>query len=114
MALDLRKYTQGKWFNGNSLAPDERKVVTIRNARDHRFERSNETRPILEFEEIEQKLSLNNTRLLKLIELLGDDPDKWAGKRITLYQTEVNFGGKQVPSIAISPAPRQQLGDDPA
>ena len=40
---------------------------------------------ILEFEDSQRQLQLNVTNAETLITLFGDEPERWSGKRITLY-----------------------------
>ena len=53
------------------------------------------------FRETDKALLLNATNRNTIVGLLGDDTDDWEGKKITLYPSEVNFGGKMVPCIRV-------------
>lgn len=49
----------------------------------------------------DKKFGLNVTNRKTLVKLLGDDTDKWVGKRITLYTTEVEYQGDTMLGIRI-------------
>jgi len=57
-----------------------------------------ETKDILNFVETGQQLQLNQTVAEWLIDNLGDDPEKWAGKKVVLhlapytYENETKLG----------------------
>lgn len=113
MGFDAGKYTKGQWLKGEDLEEGERMVVTIKRAEEHTFQ-SGEMQPVLEFLEIDQKLTLNKTRIRKLIEMLGDDTDTWVDQKISLYTVPVQFNGKTMMSIAIAPAPKKKAAAAPA
>lgn len=50
-----------------------------------------------------KKLALNSTNCKVIESLYGKDVEGWAGKRITLYPTTTQFGGKEVGCIRIRP-----------
>jgi hypothetical protein len=56
----------------------------------------------LSFEGKKKGMLLNVTNARRIAQLLGSGrTDDWIGKRITLYQTEVDFQGEQKPAIRI-------------
>ena len=101
MAFDTDKYTKSPFLKGDDLEEGERTIVTIKKAEEVAFP-SGDTVPVLEFLEIEQKLTLNKTRVKKLVEILGDDTDDWVGKRIAMYPIDVQYNGKTLPGIAVA------------
>jgi hypothetical protein len=105
LSFDASKYMSNGWLKGEDLEEGERTVVTIKAAYEHTFEQSGETRPVLEFMEMEERLTLNKTRVKKLVELFGTDSETWIGQKISLYAIDVNFNGKTMPSVAIARAP---------
>jgi len=113
MSFDPAKYTKSAWLKGEDLEEGERMVVTIKKAYEHEFP-SGDTQPVLEFLEIDQKLSLNKTRIRKLVDLLGPDPEEWIDQKIALYAVDVNFNGKTMPSIAITSPPRKRTAPSDA
>lgn len=88
----------------------ERTVVTIKTAEEVSFP-SGDTVPVLSFLEMEQKLTLNKTRIKKLVELLGEDTDEWLGKKISIYQVDVQYQGKTMPGVAVGAPPKKSKPD---
>src|SRR5262249_52754491 len=46
---------------------------------------------ILNFSDTGRQLSVNQTNAEFLLDIFGDDPEKWAGQRVTLYLTEYEY-----------------------
>lgn len=110
MAFDTDKYTKSPFMKGEDIDEGERIVVTIKTAEEVTFPQSGDTTPVLSFLETEQKLTLNKTRVKKCVELLGEDTDEWVGRKISLYQIDVNYNGKTMPGIAVAAAPKGKQG----
>lgn len=106
MAFDTEKYTKSPFLKGDDLEEGERTILTIKTAEEVSFP-SGDTAPVLTFLEIDQKLTLNKTRVKKLVEILGDDTDEWLGKKIALYPIDVQYNGKTMPGIAVAAPPRK-------
>ena len=73
----------------------------------------------LTFRETERSLVLNRCNATAIADMLGDNTDHWIGRRIGVYRTTTQFGGKTVPCIRICPAPagmqsQPQSGPSPA
>lgn len=49
-------------------------------------------------------LALNATNCKTIAALYGNDTDKWAGKKITLYPTTTTMGGDTVECIRVRPS----------
>jgi len=107
MGFETEKYTKNPFLKGEDLEEGERIVVTIKTAEEVTFP-SGDTVPVIEFMELDQKLTLNKTRIKKLVELLGDDTDEWLGQRISLYQVDVTYQGKTMPGVAVGKAPAKK------
>lgn len=105
MAFDTNKYAKSPFLKGDDLEEGERTVATIKSAEEVNFP-SGDTVPVLEFLELDQKLTLNKTRVKKLVDLLGDDTDEWIGRKISLYRIDVQFNGKSMPGVAVAAAPK--------
>jgi len=105
MPFDPTEYTKGVWLKGEDLDEGERTVVTIKSAEEQTFQ-DGKKQPVLEFLELDQKLSLNKTRVKKLVELLGEDTEEWIGQKIALYPTPTQFNGKEFISVAVAKAPK--------
>jgi hypothetical protein len=56
---------------------------------------------VLHFEEFTRGLVLNRTNLKRIIEWHGNETDEWVGKKIKLYPSETEFGGKTVDCIRV-------------
>lgn len=109
MGFNTDKYTKNPFLKGEDLEEGERTVLTIKSAEEVTFP-SGDTVPVLEFLEIDQKLTLNKTRVKKCVELMGDDPDEWIGQKIALYPVDVQFNGKTMPGVAVAKAPKGKQG----
>ena len=107
MAFDTDKYTKSPFIKGEDLEEGERTIVTIKTAEEVAFP-SGDTVPVLAFLELDQKLTLNKTRVKKCVELLGEDTDDWVGKKIALYPVDVQFNGKTMPGVAIAAPPKKK------
>lgn len=71
-----------------------------------------ESKPVIYFKEIEKGFVMNKTNAGTITKITGsDDTDDWAGKKITLFATEVQFGPDMVLSIRarLPRAPAQTL-----
>lgn len=60
-------------------------------------------KPMITFQETEKTFVCNKTNTMMIAEFCGDDTDKWCGRKITLYPTKTDFGGKIVDCIRIRP-----------
>jgi len=109
MPFDTTRYTQNPFLKGEDLEEGERLVVTIKSAEEANFP-SGDTVPILEFLEMDQKLTLNKTRIKKLVEILGEDTSDWIGKKIALYPVDVQYNGKTMLGVAVGAPPKKAKG----
>lgn len=60
-----------------------------------------ETKGVVHLEEFSRAWVLNRTNLKRLIAMLGNETDAWVGKKVSLYPSETDFGGKTVPCIRV-------------
>ena len=107
MSFNTEKYVKSPFLKGEDLEEGERLVVTIKSAEEVNFP-SGDTVPVLEFMELDQKLTLNKTRVKKLVELLGDDTDAWIDRKIALYPIDVSYNGKTTLGVAVAAAPKKK------
>jgi hypothetical protein len=107
VSLNLKKHLKNDWLKGSDLEEGERLTVTIEKVYEHTFPSGDES-IVVEFLELDQKLSLNKTRLTKLVELLGDDAAEWKGRQVALYPVDVSFGGKNTLGVAIGAVARKK------
>ncbi len=98
-------------MNANDLCPSPHieaadlggkdKVVTIQRVDFHDVGDEKERKGVVYFEEFKRALVLNRTNLKRIVALYGHETDEWAGKRITLYPSEADFGGRTVPCLRV-------------
>ena len=89
----------GSWIKAETL--DGETPVTIAGWRIHEFE-DGKKQVALELAEYDDKeLGLNATNKNMVVEMHGDDPDKWVGKSIVLFKDKTDFGGKLVNCVRI-------------
>lgn len=101
--FDPTKYTKSRWLKGLDLPKSRPVVVTIAKCYEHHFEQTDETKPVLDFEELDQSLPCNKSQITALIDLFGTDVRLWPGQRIQLQAIPSNYAGK--PTILITAAP---------
>ena len=63
-----------------------------------------ELKRCLSFVEHKKPMTLNITNIRVLRDLFGPDPDTLRGKRVQLYTTNTDFGGKSYHVIRLAPA----------
>ena len=69
------------------------------------------SRPVVYFYETDKGLVLNKTNAGTIAKLYGPDTDDWEGKKINLFDTEIDFQGKQTLAIRVrSKAPKANSG----
>ena len=76
-------------------------ILTIASVKMVDLPNSDETKPVVYFEEKKQGLVLNRTNNKSIQKLLGWDSAKWVGCSITLFETDVPFKGDVVAAIRI-------------
>lgn len=86
------KYLKAADFDGDQ-------VLTIEKVTREDFE--GDFKPIVYFKETEKELVLNKTNFKTIANLHGQDSDSWAGQKIQLFTTEVDFKGEQVLAIRV-------------
>jgi hypothetical protein len=55
------------------------------------------------FRETTKGLVLNKTNATAIARQFGDDSDRWMGRQITLYATDIDFQGSTVAAIRVRP-----------
>ncbi len=101
MGFNAEKYTKGAFLKGADLEEGERLIVTIKSAEEVEMP-SGDLVPVIELLEISEKLTLNKTRIRKLVELFGPDSDAWINRQVALYPVPVQFNGKSQMGVAIA------------
>ena len=110
--FDVEKYTKSRWLKGLDLPKGRAVVVTIAKVYEHHFETTDETKPIADFEEVDQSLPLNKTQITVLIDMFGKDVRLWVGQRISLQAIPSSYGPSK-PTILIAEAPAEAPGKVP-
>ena len=112
MGFNTDRYTESPYIKGDELDEGERLVLTIKSAEEVTFP-SGDTVPVIDFLETNQKLTLNKTRVKKLVGMLGEDTDDWSGQQIALYPVPVQYNGKSSMGVAVAP-PKKKSKVKPA
>jgi len=78
--------------------------VTIKSVEAKEFDddkKGKDMKLIIGFRELDKSLVCNKTNANTISDIYGDETDEWPGKRIVLYETEVEFGGKTTLAIRV-------------
>lgn len=108
---DFSKYTKSPNLKGTDLPQGQPTIVTIKRAYEHTFPSTQETRPCIDFYELDQRLVCNRTQITTLMGLFGPNGEAWEGKRVELMAVTSNYQGKL--TIAIKEAPPAQAEQTP-
>lgn len=92
-----------RWLKADDLADDEDTIVTIKSVGVEEVGQGDdrEEKAVVFFRELDKGLVLNKTNASAIAQQHGDDTDDWTGKRIALFQQEVDFRGKQTLAIRV-------------
>jgi hypothetical protein len=101
MSFNAEKYTKSEWLHGSDLDEGKATRATIKSAYEHEFERDNQTKPVIEFYELEQKMVLNKTQTKALVMFFGPSAGGWINQVVELMPGP-GYQGK--PTIIISRA----------
>jgi hypothetical protein len=102
--MDINSAFPSKWLKADSDIPDDGDLkLTISDVKMERVGQGQdaEDKPVVYFDETDKGLVLNVTNKNTLVQLYGTDTDEWAGKRVSLFATEVDFQGRQTLAIRI-------------
>lgn len=100
-----KNFLDKEYLGHHNLEIGEELLVTI-----EKFEGEEEVKdtkggksakPVLYFKEQVPKMIMNITNGNTISSLYGSHPDKWIGKQIQVYSTQVPFGKKQVDGLRI-------------
>jgi hypothetical protein len=92
------KYLRAADLDGDDL------VVTIKAVEFEEFKDkagNPEERPVVYFREIKKGLPLNKTNGQRLADKYGDEMEDWVDVKVKLYEEEVTFDGKRMPTIRV-------------
>lgn len=76
-------------------------IVTIKSVRFAEVGEEKVTKGVIDFEEFDRGMVLNRTNLKRIIAHHGNDTEGWLGKKVTLYPSETDYGGRTVPCLRI-------------
>jgi hypothetical protein len=91
------------FFKVADLEGGKERTLTI-NHLDEDMEVFGKTVDLLNFVETGQQLQLNQTNAEWLLDHLGDDPEKWKGKSVTLYLAPYTYEGETKQGIRLKKA----------
>lgn len=110
--MQLDELYPSRWIKSDDLAEGDLDL-TIRELTIEQIGLEQENQPILWFNETEKGLPLNVTNARAIGELHGSETNLWAGSRITLYRTEVEFQGKTTFGVRVRlTAPEAASGNE--
>lgn len=125
--MNINKQFDSKYLKADGDIPDDGNLVltidVVRMEPVGQGEDQSE-KPVVFFRETDKGLVLNKTNATTITGLYGPETDDWIGKKIALFSTEVDFGGKQVLAIrvrmrkpkteeAAAPTTKKADSDDP-
>jgi hypothetical protein len=70
-----------------------------------------QSKPVLAFKDRKKTLVLNRTNYDAVADLHGEETDAWPGRKIELYPTKTNMGGKSMDCIRIRGTAAQTMND---
>ena len=91
----------GKWLKPEDVGKSLRTVISDVTEEEIGQGEDKKTKLVIWLNDTEKGLVLNKTNGNALAEILGDETDDWAGKKIVLRVEKVNFQGKSVPGIRV-------------
>lgn len=87
-----------KYLRPADLGGREREVTITRVVRE---KIGQDPRIVAQLAEAPKGLVLNRTMATVIAKVYGEETDDWAGRRIVLFVTQVEFGGQSVPAIRV-------------
>jgi len=96
-------------IRGTKLTPEDLTgdivIVTIKEYGEQRNKGQGRTlSPVLRYEEAPEKLHyLNREMMERLVARLGDNTDRWIGKRVPIHAEDVDFEGKNFNKVYVMP-----------
>jgi len=97
-----------RWMKKELYQPGEGEVLTIRDVRDHRFERDGkaENKLVLDWKEDRPSLTLNKTNFNWLVSTFGGDDDKWVRQKVRVFHDPtISYGGQRIGGLVLEAAP---------
>ena len=94
--------TESKYFRASDFTKEI--IGTIGSVESAEFKNddgSAAVKPVLHFQDLPQALVLNKTNFTALSLMFGENTDGWAGEKVALYPSRVDFKGKTMPTIKV-------------
>lgn len=108
--MDIRSAFPGKNLKAADLG-GKTKIVTIESVSMQQV--GDDHKPVMQFSDCDQGLVLNLTNSNTISDIFGADTDEWAGGRLELYETQVQFGAKMVSAIRVRMVGESEVDDSP-
>ena len=110
--MDINKAFPSPWIRACDL--DDKKDLVLEIADCKMEEVGDDNKPVVYFAGIDAGLVLNKTNSNTIVDLYGAETTAWVGKKIALFPTQTEFGGKAVECIRVRiKAPAEELTDSP-
>jgi hypothetical protein len=71
-----------------------------------------ETKPVVVFRDLDQRLVLNRTNLAAMSVMFGDETGAWTGKKIRLHIAKTKFKGQSMNTIRVGKAAEKETADN--
>ena len=99
------------YFGGSYLKASDIKKPTTLTIKETRIEQFNDREKlVVYFDEVDKGLVLNKINSTRISSIAGSsETNEWPGAKITLFATEVEYDGKDVPCIRVK---KKEGGDE--
>ena len=101
--MNINDAFPSSYLKASDLA-GKRVALTISHVEMEDVGRTKDRRPVAYFIGTEKGMVLNKTNANTIAKLHGTDTDSWSGKRIVLFETDVEFSGEMVRAIRVAPS----------
>lgn len=81
----------------------ENPILTIMDVNCEVIGEDSQNKLVLAFRETTKELVMNKTNAVNIGEIYGNNPNGWIGKRVELFTTFVDFRGKSIEAVRITP-----------
>jgi len=101
--VNINNAFPSKWLKSADIPEDADLVLTVNRVEIVEVGQGEdaEQKPVIYFDETEKGLVLNKTNAGTISKLHSPETDNWPGKKLALFATEVDFGGKQTLAIRV-------------
>lgn len=110
--MNIDEVFASKWLKAADLKERDH-TVTIAAAEPQKMPNENKTKIALYFTGKEKGLLLNVTNAKRIAQMFGKETDKWIGKQVVIFPTQVEFSGDMVAAIRVKGVlPQRQEGKE--